>query len=100
MMKRKRRYDGCMCDQNGKQLKAVDIELMRKEIVKSGGQGQLSVTDLNCYFPKTCDADEFIIPGIVDKIQGGVAQARITRNEPQQNMRIKQQVHFMYSSKS
>ena len=79
-----------MHDFDRKEFKAVNVQLMRKQIVKRYGLIHLADADFDRRFPDDRNADKLFVSGIFDQTPGGRAQTRASGDKPQNSMSIEQ----------
>src|SRR5215510_8667207 len=82
------------------QVNAVIDKLIRKHLIKGLGQGELPNARFDCNFPQARDAEKFLVGLVFNQRTGLRAERLVANEEPQERMRIEQEPHHMYSSKS
>src|SRR5436190_4317815 len=81
-------------------FKASPAERLAEECLKRLLQGVLAHADLDGDLPVTCRADELCVRRVQDVVHCPLAQPPIAEHEPQESVRIQEQLHGMYSAKS
>src|SRR5438128_24092 len=91
-----RDVSGCYSEQ----INAVVSKSVREYLIKGLGKRKLTDTRFDCDLPQTRDTEKLFVGLVFNQRAGSSADQRATDEEPQERMRIEQESHHMYSSKS